>query len=160
MSPRLYCHQPLQEPGHIRLLYLEAGFPAICTDLNSCNGPQWKFVNVPLDDPPPYLAISYVWGNPVRCRRLSGSNGYLDVTENVARVLNYLVAEYLTPFYVWIDALCIDQASTTEKRTQLRLMRDVYRNSMQVVGWLGEFTAASMWLGRSSAGGIVTEYSL
>jgi hypothetical protein len=117
-----YRHQPLLEATHIRLLYLEEGFPAICTNLNGCNSleycneSRWKFTNVPLDNPPPYLAISYVWGNSARRCRLLGSNGYLDVTESVARVLNYLLNEYRTPFHVWIDALCIDQANIIEKR--------------------------------------------
>jgi hypothetical protein len=39
-------------------------------------------------------------------------------------------------------------------------MRDVYRNSVQVIGWLGEFEGTSMWFSKSSAGGIVTDYCL
>jgi hypothetical protein len=143
---RPYCHQPLQEARHIRLVYLEEGFPAICTNLKGCNslGSRRKFINVPLDDPPPCFAISYVWGNSARRCRLLGSNRYLDVTESVARVLNYLLKEYRTPFHVWIDALCIHQTNIIEKRIQLRLMRDVYRNSVQVISWLSEFTRIGM----------------
>jgi hypothetical protein len=41
-----YCHQPLLEARHIRLLYLEEGFPAICTNLNGCNSRESKGVKV------------------------------------------------------------------------------------------------------------------
>lgn len=40
---------------------------------------------------------------------------------------------------IWIDALCIDQASSTDKAHQIPLMCDIYRGAETVFVWLGEF---------------------
>jgi hypothetical protein len=41
----------------------------------------------------------------------------------------------LTTF--WIDAICIDQSSITERNHQVSLMGDIYSKAMWVVAWLG-----------------------
>jgi hypothetical protein len=38
---------------------------------------------------------------------------------------------------LWIDAVCIDQASLQDKSRQVRRMGDVYRQARRVVVWLG-----------------------
>ncbi|KAI2622447.1 heterokaryon incompatibility protein-domain-containing protein [Hypoxylon sp. NC1633] len=39
--------------------------------------------------------------------------------------------------FLWIDALCINQADEDEKSTQIPLMPEIYRNASTVVIWLG-----------------------
>lgn len=39
---------------------------------------------------------------------------------------------------MWIDAICIDQASLAEKNLQVPLMRDIYSLASSVVIWLGQ----------------------
>jgi hypothetical protein len=39
---------------------------------------------------------------------------------------------------LWIDALCIDQNNTEEKNRPVAIMGEIYRNSSQVLIWLGE----------------------
>jgi hypothetical protein len=41
---------------------------------------------------------------------------------------------------LWIDAICIDQASPDEKNVQVAMMADIYGNAKKVVVWLGEGT--------------------
>jgi hypothetical protein len=38
---------------------------------------------------------------------------------------------------VWIDALCIDQSSFEERNSQVKLMRNIYESSSEVLVWLG-----------------------
>lgn len=37
-----------------------------------------------------------------------------------------------------MDSLCINQADSTEKETQILLMRDVYRGARGVIAWFGD----------------------
>jgi hypothetical protein len=49
-----------------------------------------------------------------------------------------LLAEEATQSYFWIDALCINQSSKTEKGHQIRLMRDIFASAQQVNAFIGE----------------------
>ena len=40
--------------------------------------------------------------------------------------------------FLWIDAICINQANIQEKNHQVPLMADVYRRAEHVCVWLGE----------------------
>lgn len=39
--------------------------------------------------------------------------------------------------YIWIDAICINQDSMTERSSQVRIMDRVYRQAVKVLIWLG-----------------------
>ncbi|KAF2112083.1 heterokaryon incompatibility protein-domain-containing protein [Lophiotrema nucula] len=39
--------------------------------------------------------------------------------------------------YIWIDAICINQASLEERSSQVRLMDRIYRQAQKVLVWLG-----------------------
>jgi len=39
---------------------------------------------------------------------------------------------------IWVDAICIDQSSTTERNHQVALMGEVYKLAKRVLIWLGE----------------------
>jgi hypothetical protein len=40
--------------------------------------------------------------------------------------------------YIWIDAICINQADNREKESQVQMMGDIYHRAFNVVVWLGE----------------------
>jgi hypothetical protein len=72
------------------------------------------------------------------------------VRENLWWFLYYVAAGRIpyhlgpdTSCYLWIDQLCIDQASNKEKNHQVRLMSDIYREAREVVVWLGKETGES-----------------
>lgn len=39
--------------------------------------------------------------------------------------------------FIWIDAVCINQADPIEKAAQISLMGDIYSNASLVIAWLG-----------------------
>lgn len=44
---------------------------------------------------------------------------------------------------LWVDSICIDQTSASEKTVQIPLMGDIYGQAKNVLVWLGEGTEAS-----------------
>ncbi|KIW84644.1 hypothetical protein Z517_00032 [Fonsecaea pedrosoi CBS 271.37] len=78
---------------------------------------------------------------PVKCE---GRN--LRVTANLHDALAMLAGRNLRephspaagPNYIWVDALCIDQASLAERNQQVNLMADIFKAAQGVVVWLGE----------------------
>jgi hypothetical protein len=42
----------------------------------------------------------------------------------------------VTPGYLWIDALCINQDDTQERSNQVSNMREIYHRAKRVVVWL------------------------
>ncbi|KAH8679988.1 heterokaryon incompatibility protein-domain-containing protein [Tricladium varicosporioides] len=93
----------------------------------------------PLNDHPPYQALSYVWGSfdledPCiieldECR--------FEVTTNLWRALYYLRSEKEEVKF-WIDAICINQEDLDERSSQVQLMRDIYRGAGRTIVWLGD----------------------
>lgn len=86
-----------------------------------------------------YTAISYVWGDPTHIRHVSISGCAFGVGENLFRVLRSLRGMPDSP-YLWIDAICINQTDIPERNSQVKYMAEIYRNAVEVVGWLGDKT--------------------
>jgi len=132
-SPAAYAYKPLSGPRAIRVIVLE---PAIQID----DPIRCRLEEISLDERPDtahqYEALSYVWGEAVGTRPIECAGDTLLVTPNCESALRYLrpVNGERT---MWIDAVCIDQTSTSEKAVQVPLMRDVYAGSTRVLVWLG-----------------------
>ncbi|XXH01363.1 hypothetical protein Hte_007721 [Hypoxylon texense] len=103
------------------------------------------------DAPPPFEALSYVWGSPadpasVTIKRTILSSGLaidhnpccplLSVTQNLDVALRHL-RDRVEPRTLWIDAICIDQSSTGERSQQVQRMDKIYQHAARVVIWLG-----------------------
>ncbi|KAH6708720.1 heterokaryon incompatibility protein-domain-containing protein [Verticillium dahliae] len=83
-----------------------------------------------------YETISYVWGLsslPKSSILISGIR--VPITSSLASVLRQLRRSNQVA-RLWADALCINQASETEKQHQVQLMADIYELSSQVNVWL------------------------
>jgi hypothetical protein len=112
------------------------------------------------DDSPLYDALSYTWGDPRdpifqsitpeqyrRRHDIICNGGIISVTENLYHALqrlrslkrNGISAKYglVLQTYVWIDALCINQADDAERGSQVAMMDEIYSNSRLVIAWLG-----------------------
>lgn len=63
----------------------------------------------------------------------------MEVTINLYSALQKLKASYSRKF-LWIDAVCINQADLEERASQVRMMRDIYNKASGVIIWLGETT--------------------
>jgi hypothetical protein len=144
-----FIYSPLP-PGHIRLLRVSKSR----SWRNKKSARLWKLLHSKparprtiqysctthhVGDPnlPPYVAISYCWGDPERNHTIEINGEKLGVTQSVYELLrSKRVIE--DGRYLWIDAICIDQGTVTEREQQIMLMNGVYSRADLVRVWLGE----------------------
>ena len=86
-----------------------------------------------------YMALSYVWGEHKKNLKpiLVESRRVHWITYNLWTALKRIRRSDID-LVLWIDAICINQASTTEKSQQLPNMRWIYPRAEKVLCWLGE----------------------
>ena len=89
-----------------------------------------------LDDNPPFLALSYVWGDANDTRVILVNRQPFKVTRNLYDAL-MSIAEDDDSIIVWIDAICINQSDDEEKGWQVGMMGDIYEQASSVLAWLG-----------------------
>lgn len=103
--------------------------------------------------PPPYLALSYVWGDPNDTKRIRVNGQPFLVTVNLHATLMHLsqlssilregiakaAGAAKAEVYLWVDAICIDQGNLEEKARQVSRMGQVYSSALTVLIWLGTF---------------------
>lgn len=129
------------ERFQIRLIYLHA--VDLCThDATSVQGPLCGVISCsstrwPLVESPPYVALSYTWGNLHDTTIIMIDAKQVRVTKNLERALRHLRDRGETSLPWWIDAVCIDQEDEREKTIQVRRMRDIYSRAQTTVSWLG-----------------------
>jgi hypothetical protein len=88
------------------------------------------------ENPPPYEAISYAWGDP-NLRRMSVCDGsILRITHNLYDCLQTLRYSERSR-YLWADAIAIDQKNISEKNHQVQHMWHIYQKATKVIVWLG-----------------------
>jgi hypothetical protein len=119
-------------------------------DLNS---PSIRLIQIhPADDPDgrirctlrltstdtEYTCLSYVWGDEhtgdwiyLNNMRFLVRQNLLDFLQSARRMPE------LTSQWLWVDALCIDQANTLERQHQVQQMGQVYSGAKEVISWLG-----------------------
>lgn len=92
------------------------------------------------DETPSYEALSYVWGsaNQPSYANVSTSqrSGIISITRNLDVALRHLRYKK-KPRYLWVDALCINQANIKEKDIQVTKMGTIFATADSVVAWLG-----------------------
>jgi hypothetical protein len=130
-----YHYMPLQGLSDIRILLID---PA----LNRADPLSGKLVHVNLDDNPGYDALSYTWGNPELCHRISldSSGAGLAITANLDLALRRIRgrAPPGTPTRIWADGICINQTDVPERNQQVRLMGRIYSQCRVGLIYLGE----------------------
>lgn len=168
-------HQALKNPRSIRLVQLQIITPKpgftmgdgytsgdvdiITTDEQLAAADQ-VFLQPHLetfefDTCPPYFALSYTWGEPIRWdldgaenpfptpRRVKWNfgKGYFDIPLNLRKAIGQLTgAELYRGKWFWMDAVCIDQKNAKEKATQVAMMGEIFSRADAVVVWLGDDT--------------------
>lgn len=130
MAPNQYRHIPLSSSHSIRILKL---LPSV--DRDSPIIIDLEEVRITMK--PKYRALSYAWGEeapscPVRC-----GNKVLLVTPNCLAAMRQL-RDRSGFLRFWIDSICIDQSSPSERSAQVALMGEIYRDASMVIVWLGE----------------------
>ncbi|OCK99287.1 uncharacterized protein K441DRAFT_652727 [Cenococcum geophilum 1.58] len=132
MAPIQYQYSKLESPNHIRLIYLSSGDPhepLYCT-IQHAN----------LKDAPQYHALSYVWGDSRKPKRLQiGGNHYLDITLSLFHALRDVRATRAERmcYAVWADGVCINQADLDERAQQVSMMSSIYRQSTHIITYIG-----------------------
>lgn len=129
-------------PYSIRLLHLNADI------LHSNAG---ELLVVPLDEAPPYYALSHCWGPPGENAdiliggTLISVQVQLDVAIQRLRALAATTTDQLDPplTYVWIDSICINQHNAQERSAQVQMMGTIYARAIRTLVWLGpEFSSS------------------
>lgn len=114
----------------IRLLRLEKGYSA---EPLRCELFEAYLHEV---DGIPYEALSYTWGDASAKRDITVNQQPFGITANLDTALQALRLPHQDRL-LWVDAICIDQASDAEKSHQVGQMRLVYKLAEQVIIWLG-----------------------
>lgn len=128
-SHQPFEYSPTPGPGYIRLLHLHP-ISANPAELRGC----LKFHK--LSDPLGYEAISYAWGEFPEFNQVIVLDGkVLKITDNLYAALMALYRPDRVRV-LWADAICINQADTTEKAQQVALMAEIYSRAKLVQVWL------------------------
>lgn len=135
-------HTALPEAGSIRLIE--------CTS-SLLSRPWLSLKTVPLDNCPPYIAVSYTWGPAVDIQEQSASSaqgvryiplpcdlGLVSINEILMPALALVRNGTFKSRHIWIDALCIDQTNLQECAAQVELMGEIYSSAEEVVVCLGD----------------------
>jgi hypothetical protein len=90
----------------------------------------------PLSGTTQYTALSYTWGDTPADHIIDLNGTTFPVRKNLWTFLNRARKDNFEG-YLWIDALCIDQAKVREKNHQVALMGEIYSHAEGVIVWLG-----------------------
>ncbi|OTA86511.1 hypothetical protein M434DRAFT_24190 [Hypoxylon sp. CO27-5] len=128
-----YDHLPV---GYIRLLKID------CDALGSLSG---SLETMPLDDAPPYFALSYSWGTHKQDVPVYINDMVLFVSPTLARALRRLrelrmdkteLSRDIRIQWLWIDRICINQDNTPERSHQVKCMERIYARAIRTLIWL------------------------
>lgn len=101
---------------------------------------RYELITVDFDDHPPYMAISYAWGDPANTKIVSikqgNRQGWLKIPANLSYALQAVQHEEEQTL-VWVDSICINQQNNREKSQQLPRIPGIYGKAEQVIIWLG-----------------------
>ncbi|KAK4499203.1 hypothetical protein PRZ48_009716 [Zasmidium cellare] len=142
-NEHLYRLLPL-EPWQTRLLRLnEAGEgdpmsgDLVVVDITHLDGAVLHDSQKHID----YNALSYAWGVGPFSKSMLLNGVSVELKENLFNFLLQYRKSSRDDFhldYIWIDAICIDQANDHEKSNQVASMMVFYQRAKQVLVWLGE----------------------
>jgi Heterokaryon incompatibility protein (HET) len=119
---------------------------------------EWLLEVFDMKSSPPFIALSYEWGENSTNRSIRLNDYDILIRENLYQALASLTAEvqnsdsdlqrHTSPFsallehnkrtlFLWVDALCIDQGCRSEREIQVANMGQIYSHAAAVLVWLG-----------------------
>ncbi|TVY30682.1 Heterokaryon incompatibility protein 6,OR allele [Lachnellula hyalina] len=90
-----------------------------------------------LSEAPPYVALSYCWGERAGAQQVYLEDELITVTPNLKQALQRLRPPSGEDLVLWVDAICINQSDIHERSIQTSNMRSVYKSAESVAVWLG-----------------------
>lgn len=130
---RDYSYAKLKSNESMRMLKLLAGLPGdpvYCHLSHLLKGDEYQ-----------YDALSYAWDNQIATSSIviikSDTHYNHPVIPNLEAALRQL-RHRERDIVLWVDAICINQASNDEKSHQVPLMAKIYSEANNVRIWLGE----------------------
>jgi hypothetical protein len=123
-----YQYERLKGYRNIRLIYIQPGssLSKVHIDLKENNLDEQGF---------PYVAISYTWEGQQADTGIICEGHDMLVTKNCEKILRELQQRGDASAF-WIDAICIDQNSVSEKNIQVPMMGDIYSRATGSFIWL------------------------
>lgn len=129
MSDEEFRHERLKLSGSfMRLLQVQGGTNKDVISL--------RITQYAIHRRPPYVAISYTWGNAGETRKILVNGRPFRVRINLWNLLQHLRQRGESRF-LWIDALSIDQQNLEERNYHVQLMCSIYDRSERAIVWLG-----------------------
>lgn len=104
-----------------------------------------KMTTWPIDNIPPYHAISYTWGEPKSNTTILVNNQAFSVRKNCEFVLRQAYSYHEGQYY-WVDSVCIDQDDGKEKGTQVSIMDSIYKKAAHMLACVGDHADDSRFL--------------
>ncbi|KAI1116436.1 heterokaryon incompatibility protein-domain-containing protein [Nemania sp. NC0429] len=130
LSSTLYRTVTADGPDSIRLIHL---LPGALTDELRCT-----LAGADLSASPHYEALSYVWGQPVfDATIICNGDVPFKITSSLHRALVRLRAVD-GPRVLWVDQICINQASKPDRNAQVARMTRIYGQCQSAIVWLGD----------------------
>lgn len=83
-----------------------------------------------------FEAISYVWGQDIKNKKIICDGRRINITINLYNVLQSLRLPD-APRKLWADGICINQDDVKEKGHQVAIMGQIYRSAGQVLIYVG-----------------------
>ena len=136
MPPFQYSEASFNPKKQIRLLTLLPAAQCSPKDLDQSVIPISTLLeSVDWTDKPPYIAVSYTWGDATSLETILVNGQALKITVNLHEALCQLQTD--EPVRLWTDAICINQIDDLEKSEQVKQMKEIYKAAISVFAWLG-----------------------
>ncbi|KAG4432169.1 hypothetical protein IFR05_012336 [Cadophora sp. M221] len=135
-----YIYPAITEPDTIRLIRLEPS-PNIESELR-CSLIHENIHHFQDDTDKQYTALSYVWGDASDRRQISIDGKSLSITASLHCALRH-IRDPDHSSTVWADGVCINQASSLDRNSQVSMMGSIYQTAHRTLVFLGTSTSAS-----------------
>ncbi|KAF2490953.1 hypothetical protein BU16DRAFT_621632 [Lophium mytilinum] len=145
--PTPYCYEPISS-STLRLLEIDASSEDVVCSL-SC---------FPMDHPPEYYALSYVWGKEKPTASIICNGARLALSPHLLTGLRAL--KLVKQTHYWIDAICLNQQDEEEKAIHVPQMSQIYSSASRVIIRLGPASDGAVTDGKHDSQTIEAPYKL
>ncbi|KAJ8058806.1 hypothetical protein OCU04_011794 [Sclerotinia nivalis] len=119
------------ETDEIRLLRI---LPSVSKDDSVC----CQLIHTAFHKAPDYRALSYTWGAKTTSEPIIVNGKSLPASKNLLGALKRLRSQTEDEgYFLWVDAICIDQSNIPERNDQIAKMRTIFQKAQSVPVWIG-----------------------